>query len=237
MSKKIMQYIISHPLKCFVALIIFSIIFAGIISYLPKSVGEIVIEILVIIVYCMSFAAIIIVHCKEKKEKQEFQSMTEEDYEKKWKQYVDLVNETINEENYERNKLSAGWIQRFNHILYTIAGNGHLLGRKLNDFDIASCLIFSLTWDNNSDKNIIFAFHCAKKIISEPKEYIRDLGFGYKLELEEENIFQKVNIYIPDKTITTDALISIIHTYLMEKTEKGIIELSDFLHILYLKCK
>lgn len=174
---------------------------------------------------------------EEKKEKQKFQSMNEEDCEKKWMQYFDLVNEMSRKEKYGRKQLNTDWVQIFNQIIYVISSNRYLLRRKLNDFDIASCLVYSLTWNNNTDENILFAFDCAKKVISEPKEYIRELGYGYKLELEVENIFQKVNIDIPDETITTEILISIIRTYLMQKTERGIVQLSDFLHILYLKCK
>ena len=163
--------------------------------------------------------------------------MEKEDYEKKWMQYVDLVNEMLDEKKYERNKLNTDWIQTFNQVIYAIATNQYLLRRMFNDFDIAACLVYSLTWDSNNDEDILFAFDCAKKVISEPKEYIRDLGYGYKLELKVENILQKVNMHIPDETITTESLISIIRTYLTQKTESGIIQLSDFLHILYLKCK
>lgn len=237
MSKKIVQYFINHPFKFIVRGCIFLIIFGFILSKILLKLPQIVTEIIAVFMVVLIIAMIITVLYKEKKEKRKFQSMTEEDYKKKWKQYVDLVNETIDEENYDRNKLSVGWIQRFNQIIYAIAGNEYLLNRKFDDFDIASSLIYSLTWDNNTDENILFAFYCAKKIISEPKEYIRDLGFGYKLELEEESIFQKVNICIPNETITSEALISTIRTYLMQKTETGIVQLSDFLHILYLKCK
>ena len=233
MCKKIIQYFINHPFKCIVGLFIFLFIFVFILSKLP----QIVIAIIPIFLLVLMIATMIAELYKVKKEKRKFQSMTEEDYEKQWNQYVDLVNETIEEENYDRNKLNVGWIQRFNNIIYAFAGDEYLLRRKFNDFDIASSLIYSLTWDNNTDENILFAFYCAKKIISEPKEYIRNLGFGYNLELEEESVFQKVNICIPDETITAEALISIIRTYLMQKTETGIVQLSDFLYILYLNCK
>lgn len=233
MCKKIIQYFINHPFKCFLVFALFLLIFVFILSKSP----QIVIAIIPVFLLVLMIATMITELYKVKKEKRKFQSMTEEDYEKKWKQYVDLVNETIEEENYDWNKLNVGWIQRFNNIIYAFAGDEYLLRRKFNDFDIASSLIYSLTWDNNTDENILFAFYCAKKIISEPKQYIRDLGFGYKLELKEESVFQKVNICIPDETITAEALISIIRTYLMQKTETGIVQLSDFLHILYLKCK
>ena len=185
----------------------------------------------------LMIATIILLSLRDVIEKQKFQNMTEEDYEEEWKQYVDFVNETIKEESYERNKLSTNWIKKFNQIVYTVATNQYLLRRKLNDFDIAACLIYSLTGEKNTDENILFAFNCAKKVISEPKEYFRVVKMSYNFELLEEKKFQKVNISIPDETITTEALISIIRTYLMQETEDGIVQLSDFLHILYLKCQ
>lgn len=233
MSKKVMRYIIDHPLKCLMFFVIFLTIVVMTISKIP----EIIVEIIATCLVALMIAIVIIALYQEKKEKQKFQSMDKEDYEKKWMQYVDLVNEMLDEKKYERNKLNTEWIQTFNQVIYAVTTNQYLLRRKFNDFDIAACLVYSLTLDNSTDENILFAFDCAKKVISEPKEYIRYLGYGYNLELKVENIFQKVNIYIPDKTITTEALISIIRTYLMQKTESGLIQLSDFLHILYLKCK
>lgn len=233
MSKKINRYFINHPLKCIVSFLIVVLIYAFIISKLP----EIVVTIIMGFLLVLMIATIILLSLRDVIEKQKFQNMTEEDYEEEWKQYVDFVNETIKEESYERNKLSTNWIKKFNQIVYTVATNQYLLRRKLNDFDIAACLIYSLTGEKNTDENILFAFNCAKKVISEPKEYFRVVKMSYNFELLEEKKFQKVNISIPDETITTEALISIIRTYLMQETEDGIVQLSDFLHILYLKCQ
>ena len=230
MSKKVKQYIIRHPWGSMILFFIFVIIFAFIISKLSENVVEIMVAcvllLMIVILYTMS--------CKEKKEKQKFQNASEDDYKRKWMQYVDLVNETINEENYERNKLNTNWIQIFNQVMYEVSTNMYLLRRMFYDFDFAACLVYSLTWDNTTDENILFAFDCAKKIIGKPKEYTRDIGYGYKLELKTENIFQEVSINIPDGTITAEALVSIIRAYLMQKTENRITQLSDFLHILYL---
>ena len=233
MSKKINRYFINHPLKCIVSFLIVVLIYAFIISKLP----EIVVTIIMGFLLVLMIATIILLSLRDVIEKQKFQNMTEEDYEEEWKQYVDFVNETIKEESYERNKLSTNWIKKFNQIVYTVATNQYLLRRKLNDFDIAACLIYSLAGEKNTDENILFAFNCAKKVISEPKEYFRVVKMSYNFELLEEKKFQKVNISIPDETITTEALISIIRTYLMQETEDGIVQLSDFLHILYLKCQ
>ncbi len=234
MSRKFMQYFYSHPVKCFILLLLTSCVIALTLSFFP----EIIAEAFIIFLGMLMIAIFIFFLYEEKKEKlQRFQEMTELGFERKWKNYIDLVNETVDEEKYECNKLNVSWIQRFDQIIYNISTNQHLLRRKLNDFDIAACLIFALTWDNQEDENILFAFDCAKKVVITPKEYIRNLGYGYKLELEVTNTFQSVNIYLPDETITSTALVSILRAYLMQKTDIGILQLSDFLHILYLKCK
>lgn len=224
MNRKIVRYTINHPWKCLVAFFIFLIVFGIMIFKIPKIIAGCIV--------LLFLAAIIISSYKEKKEKQKFKSRNKEDYEKEWMQYVDLVNEMIDERKYEINRLNADWLYTFDQIMYNVATNQYLLNRRLNDFDIAACLIYSLTLHNITDENILFAFECAKKIVNKPKEYVRDVGFGYKLELEVENIFQKVDIDLPNEII-----IPIIRQYIVRKTERGIIQLSEYLHLLYLNCK
>ncbi len=235
MRKKIAQYFADHPIKCFC--IFMFLCFLSVIIIIAK-LPDIVLIIFIACMLLLLFFFTTIYFIETAKEKQKFQNMTKEDYEKNLYQYVDLVNEMIDEEKYNPNNLSADWILQFNTIMYnTICADENPLGRMFNDFDIASSLIYSLTSDNTTDENILFAFHCAKKIISEPKEYINDFGLGYKLELKAKNFFQKVNISIPNETITPEALAAIIRMYLMQNAESGMIQLSDFLHILYLNCK
>jgi hypothetical protein len=188
-----------------------------------------------LIIFCIE--TIIFATIYEKQEKKKIQNMSEEDYKKKWDEYVNLVNDVIKEKNYERDKLNNDWIQTFDKCIHLLADNGYLLNRMFNDFDIAACLIYSLTYDKNTDENILFSFECAKRIFSEPKEYIRDMGYGYKLDLIAIETFKKVDICLPDEIITSEVLTTIIRAYFMQNTENGIIQLSDFLHILYLKCK
>lgn len=230
MSKKVELYIINHPVRCFLSLLIFLFLLGVVIILSPIDVSGIIAFCFIV---CM-FVLLITVRIKEKKEKQKLQAMGKEDYEKKWAQYLDLVNEVINEKGYERNKLNKDWIMTFNKVINVIATNQ--LRRSFNDFDIAACLVYALTLDNDTDENILLAFDCVKKIINEPKEYIRDLGYGYKLELEVEETLSKVNITIPDDVITSEAITAIIRAYLIQKTDRGILQLSDFLRILYLKC-
>ena len=232
MSRKVRQYIINHPTRCLIYFLIFLFLFVVVILLLPTIVTGIIAFCLLVCIIALLITSL----QKEKQEKQKLQTMDKEYYEKKWALYLNLVNEVIDEKNFERNKLDADWIQTFNQVINAIATNQYLLRRKFNDFDIAACLIYSLTLNNDTDENILLAFDCVKRVINEPKEYIRDLGYGYKLELEVEKTYLKVNITIPDDVISPEALTAIIRTYLMQKTANGILQLSDFLNILYLKC-
>jgi hypothetical protein len=207
-----------------ISFLIFLTVLAITISILP----EIFANIIGFSMFALMLIILITALREEKKEKKQY--MSKESYEKQLAQYIDLVNET----NYEGHNLNTNWIQIFNQAIYDVATNHYLLKRMFNDFDIAACLIYSLTLDDNTDENILFAFDCAKKIINEPKEYIRDLGYGYKLEFKVEKTFTKVNICLPDENINSKALASIIRAYIMQKTELGILQLSDFLHVLYL---
>lgn len=233
MSTKIINYIINNLRKCLICFISFFILFVVTISILPIVIVEIIICCLALLLIIL----LIVSSLKEKKEKLEFEKENKEYYEKKWKKYIDLVDKMANEKMYNKDNLDKDWILIFNEILYDVATNQYLFRRMFNDFDIASCLIYSLTLNNDTDENILFAFECAKKIISEPKEYTINLGYGYKLELKEENSFEKLDVCVPDEIITSKAIVEIIHTYIMQKTEDGVVKLSDFLYILYLRCK
>ena len=145
MSRKVGQYIINHPARCFISFLIFLFLFVVVILLLPPIVAE-------IIAFCLLVCMIVLLITslqEEKKEKQKLQAMGKEDYEKKWALYLNLVNEVIDEKDYERNKLNEDWIQTFNQVINAIATNQYLLRRKSNDVEIAACLVYSLTRDKN----------------------------------------------------------------------------------------
>ena len=230
MERKITKYIVGHPARCLVSFIIFLISFTIILSMLPTIVVGSIAACLLFIMFTIA----IIYFYKDKKARQKIQNMEKLDYEKKWELYVKLVEEIISAKKYERNNLYNDWIQVFNELIYSVATNSHLMRRKFNDFDIAACLLYSLTWTSDTDENILMAFDCVKHLIDEPKEYIRYLGYGNELELEVDKTFEKVNLLVPNEIITAEVIVSIIRTYLTQKTVNGILQLSDFLHILYL---
>ena len=148
---------------------------------------------------------------------------------------MNLVDEVIEEKKYDRDKLNKDWILVFDQCIYNLPDIAKYSNqRKFSDFDVATSLMYSLTWDNITDENILFAFDCVKRIINEPKEYLVYSMHNHVDEMEVANKFETLNINIPDESITSEALTLIIKTYLTQNTYRGISKFSDFLRILYL---
>ena len=70
-----------------------------------------------------------------------------------------------------------------------------------------------------------------------PREYYRCKDNFGEVDLGQYRTANKVNINLPDEVLTMRAIVTIIRTYLTQENEERIIQLSDFLHILYLRCK
>ena len=233
MFGKIGKCFCSHPIICIVIGVVVLSVYAVLISMMP----DIAVYTISILLLLAMVAIMIVVFYKDAKATKKMQSMGKEDYEKVWKKYVDLVEKTCEELNYDRNKLNSDWIEKFNYLIYEIAVNTTVLYRKFNDFDIAACLIYSLTWDDKDNQNVIFSLECVRQLLNSPNIYIRHLGYGNELELEVESSLEEVNFEFYDEKITSDVLLSIIELYLNEKTINQLVRLSDFLYILYLKCR
>lgn len=233
MFGKIGKCFCKHPIIGIVIGVVVLSVYAVLLSIMPD-IG--VYTILILLVLGM-VAMLIVVDYKDAKAQKKLQSMGKEDYEKVWEKYVDLVDNTCEELSYDRNKLNSAWINQFNYLIYEIAVNSTVLYRKFNDFDIAACLIYSLTWDNKDEENVIFSLECVRRLLNSPNIYIRTLKYGNELELEVESTLEEVNFQFYDEKITSDVLLSIIELYLNEKTINQLMRLSDFLYILYLKCK
>ena len=232
MSKKFTHYFYSHPIKCVVFACILLSIWAALLGIISEIARCIIVALLVLIMLTI----LLVVCYKDQKAEKKLQSMEKEDYEKVWKKYVDLVEKTCQEQSYDRSKLNCNWVERFNELIYSIAADRNILRRKFSDFDIAASLIYSLTWEDEDNGNLIFSLECVKHLLSSPNIYSRYLGYGNELELEVESTLRKVDFNFYDENITLNALSSIIEVYLTQKTTYGIVLLSDFLYILYLKC-
>lgn len=226
MCKKVKKWSLSHPMGVLSIILLFAMALSLVLSIVPEW-----------IIYLLGGVFIIFVIwslCKEKKEKNVLQNMTQLDMKEKWKKYVDIVNSTLQNQN-KTKILDDSWIEIFHYLMHHIATNSYYIRRKLNDFDIASFLIYSLTWKHREKEDILFAFECAKKIMSNPKVYYRHVNLGGELSLEVEGPIPEIENNPFNENIPEEKIISIIKRYLNQKSYSAIVQLSDFLYTLYKK--
>lgn len=225
MGKKAAKWFIAHPIRgCIIYGICLMLLLPVIVNIPPGSSTEIAIFLCVLMAILVFWSM-----WKERKEKRELKNMTKADMQETWKEYVNVVNTTVQKQN-----LDDSWIETFHNLIYSVAGNSYYLKRMLNDFDIAAVLIYSLTWEQKKDEDIRLAFECAKKVMRHPKEYIRHIGFGGKMELEVEEPLWETKENPFDEEISEEMVISMIRRYLKRKSVRGVVQLSDFLYTLYI---
>ena len=147
-----------------------------------------------------------------------------------WEEYIDLVKKISKGKQHLRANIYPNWLDKFDELMNM--EDWKKLDRKFSDFDIASCLIYSLTWDDSRDENIIFSFECAKQIIARPREYYRDIDNNNKVELKVYIKSTKVNMI---NLNANNMVVSYIRACLKEQIYEGLLEVSDFLYILYSK--
>lgn len=227
MWEKVKKWFLSHPL--WVIIIIF-LVLPPILVIMPEwvTIG------MAALLCCAFLIFAICTICKDRKERKALQNMTPLDMKEKWKEYVNIVNSTLQKQK-EPKTLDDSWIEIFHSLMHSIAGNSYYIKRKLNDFDIASFLIYSLTWNHKEKDDILFAFECAKKVMSNPKVYIRHINLGGELSLEVEGTISEIKSNSFDEKITEEMTISIIERYLNQRSSSKVVQLSDFLYTLYKK--
>lgn len=226
MWKKVKDWFVSHSIWGLSIIALVFMALASLLVIIPEWIAALLCVIMIIFVIWS-------IH-KENKEKKALQNMTQLDMKEKWKEYVYIVNSTLQKQK-ETKVLDNTWIETFNTLMHSIAGNSYYIRRKLNDFDIASFLIYSLTWNQSEKEDIVFAFECAKKIMSNPKVYIRHINLGGELTLEVEGTISEIKTNPFDETMTEEMIISIIEQYLNQKSNTKVVQLSDFLHTVYKK--
>lgn len=230
MWEKVKKWFLSHPIGGIIIIFLVFIALIPLLSIIPEGFTTGMASLL-----CGIFIIFVIWStCKEKKEKKALQNMTPLDMKEKWKKYVDIVNSTL--QNQKKTKiLDDSWIEIFHSLMHSIADNSYYIRRKLNDFDIASFLIYSLTWNQSEKEDILFAFECAKKIMSNPKVYRRHVNLGGELSLEVEGTIPEIKTNPFDEKMTEEMIISIIKRYLNRRSNSAVVQLSDFLYTLYKK--
>ena len=168
---------------------------------------------------------------QDKMAKAKMESLTIEEYKHIYKKYFYMVNRVDKTEFAGAEKLSDNWLKQFHKILYDAAIECRR--RKFNDFDIASCLIHILVHETG---NVIFAFECAKPLISEPSIYSAYEGNGGEIKFDVEFTYSRKNIPYPDSKINSEALETIIRPLYNQQTTAGLFRLSDFLQNIYFSC-
>lgn len=214
--------------RTFIFLCIFLFALALLFATTPKIVAEIAFFFFGALLLLIAVKAII----DQEKEAKELANMTPEKIKEKWQEYVNLVNEMAKEEKFNLNQVSKDWYLTFDDVMNMQCRI--ITDRKFNDFDIASCLFYSLNIGSHfSSSTIRFAFSCLPEIISSPKEYTRDVGLAGKISLEVANFLPRVDQENLKKNLTSHYNISTIKSYLSNAITDEENFLQDFAHFLY----
>lgn len=183
------------------------------------------------------FGSLIIYSIEEIKEKKKRKNWEAKDYAQKHAYYISLVNSIAKEKQYTIHTEEDKWIRMFDKCINGILPRGSMRD-ELDDFDIASCLIYAFLLAHNcNDEELAFIFECAKHIISTPKSYIKHILVSGDFELETFETFESVTICVPNDEFSLDTILQILKAYGSDLTWEGILALSDFLHTLYLISK
>lgn len=237
MLQKIREYYKSklenHPKKTFRIILAFCVIISILLNQLPDQVETIIIFALqiVIIIY------IVTIDYKAKKAKKSIEHEINTMLKRKWRRYIDCVEDTFKSKK-EMQNLNVNWLKIFDELVRDTAMQKWGLDEEyVNDFDLASCLIFTLTWNSLEDSNIIHALECTKYLICNPKAYIYNLSIenGIKLKLKEH--LPTVEISLIDTICFSNETIVAVRRCLKNRNTEGVEMLSNFLYELYLKCE
>ena len=215
------------PARAFLILFPFAILLFIVLYFIPWLYGY-----TLCIVLLFFFGSIFIYNRESKKEEEKRNLWTSGDYFQKHYSYILLVKELSQEEHYTVKSFQEDWVKNFDKCIYEVIGNR--FQSKLNDFDIAACFIYAFLLCHCSDEELAFVFKCAKRIIQNPKSYKVTYSLGGEFQLEERKSF-KGCIFAPDKEISIEAILAILRAYFLPVNSTGISQLSDFLHVLFLR--
>ena len=150
------------------------------------------------------------------------------------------VNQTIAEHSYSVVN-DHNWLFTFNKtvrdLLLTINNS-----RRFSSFEFASCLIYSLIVDpvvkfDDNSKQLLFAFSCAKKLISKPTFYQANTTFPGKellsLEISSDAAYEEVKFDFPNEDFSEKAICKIITAYTSSGKSEDLLQFSDLLQKMY----
>ena len=233
MCKKIANFVytgFTHPIRIMFPILLTFLLMIIISRFVPHLVAQVALLIFFILIVGSFF----IYQIESKKEEKKRKEWTVDEYIQKHYSYVFLVNECSQEEHYTVQTSKEKWIKNFDQCIYALIGER--FNSKLNDFDIAACFIYAFLLCHCSDEELVFVFECAKRIIKDPKSYAVTYLLSGEFQLEERKSF-KGNICVPDKQISKEAILAILRAYFLPVNSTGILQLADFLHVLFLRSK
>ena len=233
MCKKIANFVytgFTHPIRIMFPILLTFLLMIIISRFVPHLVAQVALLIFFILIVGSFF----IYHIESKKEEKKRKEWTVDEYIQKHYSYVFLVNEYSQEEHYTVQSSKEEWIKNFDQCIYALIGER--FNSKLNDFDIAACFIYAFLLCHCSDEELAFVFECAKRIIKNPKSYAVTYLLSGEFQLEERKSFEGT-LCVPDKQISKEAILAILRAYFLPVNSTGILQLSDFLHVLFLRSR
>lgn len=161
-----------------------------------------------------------------------------------YEKQFNAVNKTVAEYDYSVIN-DHNWLFTFNKTVHLFL---YLLysERTFSSFDFAACLIYSLIVEpvakfNDQSEKQLFAFSCAKKLLSKPFFYYAEQSYPSKTLLnfreDTDNVLEEVNFNFPNEVFTDKVICEIITAYTSSGEVKDLIQFSDVLQKMYMKSK
>ena len=171
MLQKIREYYKSklenHPKKIFGILLAFGIIVSTILYHLPEWLSTTI----VVLMQIALATYVVTSNYKENKREKMIERKKNLMLRKKWRRYIDGVEEVYKNPKVKK-RLEANWLKTFEELVNEKAKINRVLDEEfINDFELASCLIFALAWRNTDESNIIYALESVENLVSNPKAY------------------------------------------------------------------
>ncbi len=235
-AKKILKHFFGSPYDMIISMCILILGFGIGISLIDKQHPILAQNIAIAI--CIIFGQYFLISfIEEKIEMKRLKNTTTYDLLKKYADYVNIVIDCA-EETGNKDLLynSEEWIEKFDYYIYMLSRI--VRRRKFNDFDVAACLVCAIiTSCNRNHKNAVFAFNCARKIISKPKTYIRHVNLVDVITLEADETLDEIK-EAPSSEYDDNAKMSITHIEILpnEIDENALIALSKGLNSYYDRC-
>ena len=161
-----------------------------------------------------------------------------------YEKQFNAVNQTVAEYDYSVIN-DHNWLFTFNKTVRLFLSPQYSK-YTFSSFDFAACLIYSLIVEpiakfNDQSEKQLFAFSCAKKLLSKPFFYYAEKSYPSQTLLnfreDTDNVLEEVNFNFPNKVFTDKVICEIITAYTSSGEVEDLIQFSDVLQKMYMKSK